>query len=439
MKSTAGFTQHQYHFAAGDPSPDFVDRITANTYAIILAGGHDVRLHQLTQVCAKAAVPFGGKFRIIDFVLSNCINSGIRHIGIATQNRSNHLIQHIRRGWSFLNGHLNEFIDLLPAQQRISEEHWYKGTADAAYQNFDIIRQYHPDFILILSGDHVYKMNYGKLLAFHAENKADLTIACTDLPLSDASSYGVISLNENSRVIEFSEKPAHPASIPDKPGYALVNMGIYVFNTEFLLEQLLLDAVNLHSRHDFGQNLIPSMIKSHFVFAQNFVGSCTGNSDLPYWRDIDSIDSYWEANMGLTNVTPDLNLYDKKWPIWTRHEHTPPAKFVFDDNGMRGMAVDSLVSGGCIISGSLVRRSLLFYDVHIECFCSIDDSVLLPNVCIGRHVILKKVIVDKDCRIPDGLVIGGNPDEDRKFFYVSPKGVTLITSDALTKMALKTI
>ncbi|MCX7192467.1 MAG: glucose-1-phosphate adenylyltransferase [Proteobacteria bacterium] len=436
MKNGSGCLQKKYHFGTGGPSPRFVSGLTKNTYAMVLAGGHNNRLYQLTDHCAKAAVPFGGKFRIIDFVLSNCINSGVRHIGVATQYKSHQLIQHLKRGWSFLNGHFSEFVNLLPAQQRPGDSHRYQGTANAVYQNLDILHEHNPEFVLILSGDHVYKMDYSKLLAFHAENQADMTIACVEVPIADATAYGVIGVNDNSRVVEFAEKPVRPAAIPDQPGKSLVSMGIYVFNTKFLFEQLILDAEDPCSSHDFGKDLIPRLVENYRVFAQNFEHSCVGIHNLPYWRDIRSIDSYWEANLGLSNVTPDLNIYDHEWPIWTRHEQSPPAKFVYDEEGMRGMAVDSLVSGGCIVCGSAVRRSLLFYDVRVDCFSNIEDSVLLPDVNVGRHVTLKKVIVDRNCRIPDGLEVGINPDEDRKHFYVSPKGVTLITSEALGQNAL---
>lgn len=433
MKAEPGYLQKKYHLAAGEPALRFVSRITKNTYALVLAGGRGSRLHQLTDWRAKPAVPFGGKFRIIDFVLSNCVNSGVRNIGVATQYKSHSLIQHIQRGWSFLSGQFGESVSLLPAQQRVSEQHWYLGTADAVYQNLDILRDVDPDFVLILGGDHIYKMDYGKLLAFHVENKADMTVACLEVPVADATAFGVMDVDQNFRVVNFNEKPASPAHIPGNPDKALASMGIYVFNTRFLFEQLIRDADDPRSSHDFGKDLIPYLVPKYRVFAHSFERSCVGTGDgkAPYWRDVGTVDSYWEANMELTKVIPDLNMYDQEWPIWTYQEQLPPAKFVFDDDDRRGMAIDSLVSGGCIISGSTVRRSLLFSDVCVNSRCIIEDSVLLPKVSVGKNVTLKRVIVDKSCKIPDNLVVGVDPEEDRKRFHVSPNGVTLITPEML--------
>jgi glucose-1-phosphate adenylyltransferase len=406
--------------------------MTRSTYAMVLAGGRGSRLHQLTDWRAKPAVPFGGKFRIIDFVLSNCVNSGIRRIGVATQYKAHSLIQHIQRGWSFLNGQFGEFVDVLPAQQRV-EELWYQGTADAVFQNLDILRDLNPEYMLILAGDHVYKMDYGKLLAFHAKTKADMTVACIEVPLEDAKAFGVMGINEEARVVDFNEKPANPTAIPGRPDRALASMGIYVFNTRFLYEQLIRDADNPRSSHDFGKDIIPHLIESRYrVYAQNFDDSCVKlDNGVPYWRDVGTIDAYWEANMELTKVIPDLNMYDKKWPIWTYQEQLPPAKFVFDDETRRGQAVDSLVSGGCIISGATVRRSLLYSNVHVHSFSNVEDSVILPNVSVARNVTLKRVLVDKNCIIPEGLTVGVDHEEDAKRFFVSERGVTLITPDML--------
>ncbi len=410
----------------------FVSSITKSTYAMILAGGRGTRLHQLTDWRAKPAVPFGGKFRIIDFVLSNCVNSGIRRIGVATQYKSHSLIQHIQRGWSFLNGQFGEFIDVLPAQQRI-EEMWYRGTADAVFQNLDIMRATNPDYVLLLAGDHVYKMDYGKLLAFHVEKQADMTVACIEVPIKDASGFGVMGVNMESRVVNFNEKPDHPTPIPGNPNLALASMGVYVFNTRFLYEQLVRDADDKNSSHDFGKDIIPHLVSAHYrVFAQSFEDSCVNlNGEVPYWRDVGTIDAYWEANMELTKVTPALNMYDQEWPIWTYQEQLPPAKFVFDDSTRRGMAVDSLVSGGCIISGAHVRNSLLFSNVHIHSYSNVEDSVILPNVKVSRNVTLKRVVVDKNCVIPEGLTAGVNREEDARRFFVSNNGITLITPDML--------
>jgi len=406
----------------------FVSMMTKNTYAMILAGGRGSRLHQLTDWRAKPAVPFGGKFRIIDFVLSNCVNSGIRRIGVATQYKSHSLLRHIQRGWTFLNGRFSEFIDVLPAQQWV-EESWYAGTADAVFQNLDILRETRPDYVLILAGDHVYKMDYGKLLAFHAEKHSDMSVACIEVTFEEAKAFGVMGVDAESRVVSFTEKSDNPATLPGKPGRSLASMGIYVFNTEFLVDQLIQDAENPNSTHDFGKDIIPKLMSSgHSIFAQNFEDSCIREaSGASYWRDVGTIDSYWESNMELTKVVPDLNMYDKEWPIWTFQAQLPPAKFVFDDDERRGYAVSSLVSGGCIISGSVIRRSLLYSNVKVHSFSTIEDSVLLTNVEVGRNVKIRRAVIDKDCIVPEGLVVGFNTAEDAKRFHVTEKGITLIT------------
>ena len=412
-------------------SPRFISALTKNTLALILAGGRGSRLKSMTNWRAKPAVPFGGKFRIIDFPLSNCINSGIRRVGVVTQYKSHSLIQHIQRGWGFLRGEFNEFVELLPAQQRLEEE-WYKGTADAVFQNLDIVRNMGPEYVLILAGDHIYKMDYGQMLAVHVRNKADMTVACLNVPLEEASAFGVMKVDQGDRVIHFREKPADPDPAPDNPDQALASMGIYIFNAAFLYEQLIYDADDPKSTRDFGHDIIPRLIGSYRVFAHRFAESCVNSVyGQHYWRDVGTIDAYWEANMELTKVLPDLNMYDKEWPIWTYQEQLPPAKFVFDEEDRRGKAVDSLVSGGCIISGSCVRRSLLFSDVRVHSYSTIEDSVILPKVDIGRYVTIRRAVIEKGCRIPDGMQIGVDHDEDRKRFYVSEKGITLVTPDML--------
>lgn len=412
-------------------SSRFISTLTKNTVALILAGGRGSRLKDLTDSRAKPAVPFGGKFRIIDFPLSNCINSGIRRIGVATQYKSHSLLQHIQRGWGFLRGEFNEFVELWPAQQRIQEQ-WYKGTADAVFQNLDIIRNIGAEYVLILAGDHIYKMDYGQMLASHVRNKADMTVACINVPIEDAKGFGVIAVNGEDRVIDFKEKPEHPDALPDNPDQAFASMGIYVFSAAFLYEQLVRDADDPKSEHDFGLNIIPQIIKKYRVYAHRFTDSCVGaENENFYWRDVGTVDAYWEANMELTKVTPELNLYDRDWPIWTYQEQLPPAKFVFNNEGRCGMATDSLVSGGCIISGASVNQSVLFSDVRVNSFSAITDSVILPKVEIGRDVKLKRVVIDKGARIPDGMEIGFDLDLDRKRFYVSDKGIVLVTSTML--------
>ena len=403
-----------------------------DTLAIILAGGRGSRLAELTDWRAKPAVPFGGKFRIIDFALSNCVNSGIRRIGICTQYKAQSLIRHVQRGWSFLDGRLGEFVELLPAQQRVTAE-WYRGTADAVYQNIDILRRHGRKYVLVLAGDHVYKMDYARMLADHVASRAAMTIACIEAPLVDATQLGVMAVDANWRITAFEEKPARPAPMPVRPDRALASMGIYVFEEGFLYEQLNRDAEDSGSSHDFGKDLIPRLIRSGLhVHAHCFRDSCVNMSKgKPYWRDVGTLDAYWEANMDLTHVVPDLNLYDQEWPIWTYQEQMPPAKFVFDDDGRRGMAIDSLVSGGCIVSGSTVRRSVLFSNVRVQNYCDIEDSVILPKVEIGNNVTLRRVIVDKRCRLPSGLTVGVDPEADRKRFHVTDRGVTVIVPENL--------
>jgi glucose-1-phosphate adenylyltransferase len=413
-------------------SPRFISALTKNTVALVLAGGRGSRLHNLTDWNAKPAVQFGGKFRIIDFPLSNCINSGIRRVGVVTQYKAHTLIEHIQKGWGFLRGEFNEFIALLPAQQRIQEE-WYRGTADAVFQNIDILRSYNPEYIVILAGDHIYKMDYGEMLAAHVRSEADMTVGCIEVPLEEASAFGVMTVNDEDRVAKFAEKPANPTEVPGKPGRALASMGIYVFNARFLYEQLVRDADTKASTHDFGHDIIPYLIDRYRVYAHRFEKSCVGMSDEghAYWRDVGTIDAYWEANMEMVNVVPDLDLYDKSWPIWTYQEQLPPAKFVFNDDNRRGVAIDSMVSGGCIISGSRVHHSVLFSDIRVGGYGEITDSVILSGCRIGERVKLHKVVLDNKCEIPDDMEIGFNREEDAKHFHVSKGGITLVTPDML--------
>lgn len=405
--------------------------LTKDTFALILAGGRGLRLQHLTSWRAKPAVPFGGKFRIIDFPLSNCVNSGIRRIGVATQYKAQSLIRHIQRSWSFLDGRFHEFVELLPAQQRIHGE-WYAGTADAVFQNLDILRMHEPRYVLILAGDHVYKMDYGRMLAEHVSRGAQLTVGCVEVPLTDASSFGVMTVDNEHRVTAFHEKPRSPVPLPGDPSRALASMGIYIFNAGFLYDALMRDACDPDSSHDFGRDLIPSLIHATPVFAHSFHDSCVNMANgVPYWRDVGTVDAYWEANIDLVRVTPELDLYDESWPIWTHQVQAPPAKFVFDDDDRRGMAVDSMVAGGCVVSGAAVRRSVLFSHVCVREHAVIEDSVVLPHVKVGEDVVLRRAVIDKHCRIPSGMKIGVDPEIDRRRFYVTPRGITLVTTEML--------
>jgi glucose-1-phosphate adenylyltransferase len=383
----------------------------------------------MTDWRAKPAVPFGGKFRIIDFPLSNCMNSGIRKICILTQYKAHSLIRHVQQGWGFLRGEFGEYVDLMPAQQRHHEDSWYKGTADAVFQNIDILRSRNPQHVLVLAGDHIYKMDYGAMLADHVEKNADLTIGCIEVSLKEASAFGVMDVDVNRRVKAFVEKPEHPPLMPGRTDTALASMGIYIFNAGFLFEQLIKDADTKGSNHDFGMDIIPAVIDKYVVNAYPFLDLQSGVQS--YWRDVGTIDAYWAANMELIGVKPDLNLYDKTWPIWTYQEQTPPAKFVFDNDKRRGLAVDSMVSGGCVISGSKVRHSLLFTNVRVNSYTTIQDSVVLPDVNIARHCRITKAIIEKGCEIPEGTIIGEDRAEDERRFFVSPGGVVLVTSDML--------
>jgi glucose-1-phosphate adenylyltransferase len=413
-------------------STRFVSNLTKNSVALILAGGRGSRLKDLTSHRAKPAVPFGGKFRIIDFPLSNCINSGIRRVGVVTQYKSHSLMRHIQRGWGFLRGEFNEYVDLLPASQQRDTEDWYKGTADAVFQNLDILRASQAEYVVILAGDHIYKMDYGQMLACHVKNNADMTVACINVPLEEAKGFGVMAVDDEDKIVEFAEKPANPKHMPGDNTQALASMGIYVFNAGFLYEQLMRDAEDESSTHDFGGDIIPHLISNARVYAHRFADSCVGaRNGFHYWRDVGTVDAYWQANMELTRVIPELNMYDNLWPIWTYQEQLPPAKFVFNDDDRRGEAVDSLVSGGCLISGSSVTSSVLFSNVRVHSFCKIEGAVILPNAVINRHVKLNNVVVDKGVHIPEGMVIGFDVEADKKRFYVSEKGTVLVTREML--------
>lgn len=409
-------------------SPRYISRLTRETLALIMAGGRGSRLQELTRWRAKPAVPFGGKFRIIDFPLSNCINSGIRRIGILTQYKAHSLIVHIQQGWGMFRGEFGEFVELLPAQQRL-EGSWYAGTADAVYQNIDIIHSHDPRYVLILAGDHVYKMDYGAMLAFHVEKNADITVGCIEVPLAQATGFGVMGVDGENYIESFLEKPEQPSPMPDNPDMALCSMGIYIFNKDFLVEQLVKDADTRNSSHDFGKDVIPSLIRRYRAYAFPFRDANT--QQIAYWRDVGTVDAFWEANMELIAVTPELNLYDDEWPIWTFQEQLPPAKFVFHDKERTGMAVDSMVSGGCIVSGARVERSLLFSNVRVEAYSSVESTVVLPEVTVEEACTIRRAIIDKGCVIPRGTQIGVDPVEDAKRFYVTPGGITLVVPEML--------
>ncbi|MCG6938231.1 MAG: glucose-1-phosphate adenylyltransferase [Gammaproteobacteria bacterium] len=408
----------------------YVSLLTRKTMALVLAGGRGSRLHELTEWRAKPAVHFGGKFHIVDFALSNAINSGIRRIGVLTQYKAHSLVRHLRDGWCGFKRALGEFVDVLPASQRI-DAGWYRGTADAVYQNLDIIRDHKPEYVLILSGDHIYKMDYGTMLAFHADTQADLTISCIEIPVAEAAGvYGVLQVDESGRVIAFEEKPAKPSEIPGQPGMCLASMGNYVFGTRLLYNELIHDADDEASDHDFAKNIIPAVIHKHEVFAFPFRDPKTGK--CAYWRDVGTLDAYWQANIELLNTTPELNLYDSEWPILTDQPQLAPAKFVFNNEDRRGMAVDSMVSGGCVISGATVDRSLLYSNVKVHSYAHVEQSVVLPDVSVGRHTRILRSIIDRGCVIPDRMVIGVNHEEDReRGFRVTANGIVLVTPDML--------
>jgi glucose-1-phosphate adenylyltransferase len=406
----------------------YLSRLTRGTLAVIMAGGRGERLKDLTEDRCKPATPFGGKFRIIDFVLSNCVNSGIRQISVLTQYKAHSLIQHIQRGWDYLRGEFGEFVEIIPAQQQRGTD-WYLGTADALWQNMDLIRAHRPLHVLVLAGDHIYKMDYGPMIGFHVEKEADITVGVVEVPLDRARDFGVLTIDETNRVIAFNEKPRNPEPMPGRSDLALASMGIYVFNPKLLERLLRADAENPDSSHDFGRNIVPDAIDKLRVFAYPFEDVRTKAQN--YWRDVGTVDAYYEANLELVRVSPELNIYDEQWPIWTYQEQLPPAKFVFDDPDRRGAALDSMVSGGCIISGARVSNSLLFSSVRVHDYTSIDSSVILPRVRVGEHCTIRRAIIDEGTLIPDGMQIGVDAAADAERFYVTETGVVLVTSKML--------
>lgn len=409
--------------------------LARDAMAYVLAGGRGTRLMELTDRRAKPAVYFGGKSRIIDFALSNAINSGIRRISVATQYQAHSLIRHLQRGWNFLRTERNESFDILPASQRVKEDMWYAGTADAVFQNIDIIEDYHAKYIVVLAGDHVYKMDYEIMLRQHVETGADVTVGCLEVPTKDASAFGVMHVDGRDRIVDFMEKPENPPSIPDKPGISLASMGIYVFETKFLMDQLRRDAAAEGSSRDFGKDIIPYIVKHGTAFAHRFPRSCVRSEfeEVSYWRDVGTIDAYWEANIDLTDVTPQLDLYDREWPIWTHAEITPPAKFVHDIEGRRGQAISSLVAGDCIVSGAQLRRTLLFTGARVNSYSELNEAVVLPQCTIQRGARLNKVVVDARVEIPEGLVVGEDPEFDAKWFRRTANGVTLVTQPMINR------
>ena len=411
-------------------------RITQRSMAFVLAGGRGSRLKELTDRRVKPAVPFGGKARIIDFALSNAVNSGIRKMAVATQYKAHSLIRHTQRGWNFFRAERNEFLDVLPASQRGGNESWYKGTADAVTQNIDIVDSYNVDYVIILAGDHIYKMDYEIMLRQHVDTNADVTVGCLTVPRMEATAFGVMDTDEKGQITSFLEKPADPPGTPEDPDKALASMGIYVFNWKHLRELLLKDAEDPNSTNDFGNDLIPDIVKNGKAMAHRFDESCVRADGAPaYWKDVGTVDAFWEAHIDLTDFTPELDLWDQNWPIWTYNEAVPPAKFIHDERDRRGMAISSMIAGGCIISGTEVRNSVLFTNVHTNSYAVLDHAVVLPNVVVHRSARLRKVVVDSGVVIPQGLVVGEDPAEDAKWFRVTDRGITLITQDMLDARA----
>ena len=414
-------------------------RLTQRSMAFVLAGGRGSRLKELTDNRVKPAVYFGGKTRIIDFALSNAMNSGIRKLAVATQYKAHSLIRHCQRGWTFFRAERNEFLDILPASQRGGDENWYRGTADAVTQNIDIVDSYDVDYAIILAGDHIYKMDYEVMLRQHVETGADVTIGCLTVPRMEATAFGVMATDASGQVTDFLEKPADPPGTPDDPEVALASMGIYVFSWPFLRDLLMRDGDDPNSSHDFGNDLIPDIVKNGKAMAHRFDNSCVRHSpDAPaYWRDVGTVDAFWQANIDLTGFTPELDLWDSNWPIWTYSESVPPAKFIHNEKDRRGVAISSMVSGGCVISGTEVRNSLLFTEVHTNSYAVLDEAVVLPYVTVQRSARLRRVVIDRGVVIPEGLVVGEDPSEDAKWFRVTERGVTLITQPMLDARAAK--
>ncbi len=411
-------------------------QLVRRTVALVLAGGRGSRLKQLTNKRAKPAVYFGGKFRIIDFALSNCVNSGIRRIGVVTQYKSHSLLRHIQRGWSFLRAELNEMVDLLPAQQRVDEEHWYRGTADAVFQNLDIIQSSKPEYIVVLAGDHVYKMDYSLMLEDHVQRGNGCTVGCIEVPRMEASAFGVMAVDEQRKIVRWVEKPADPPPMPGNADVALASMGIYVFDADYLYQLLEQDLADASSKHDFGKDVIPRVVAEGRALAHPFGMSCIANPNgaPPYWRDVGTIDAFWSANLDLATINPELDIYDTEWPIWTHQRQLPPAKFIPDRNGSHGMTVNTLVSGGCIVSGSHVANTVLFSNVRIDSFCNIDQAVILPGVTIERTCRLRKVVIDRGCTLPEGMVVGEDAASDAARFERTDDGVVLITREMLARL-----
>jgi glucose-1-phosphate adenylyltransferase len=411
-------------------------RLTQRSMAFVLAGGRGSRLKELTNNRVKPAVPFGGKARIIDFALSNAVNSGVRKIAVATQYKAHSLIRHTQRGWNFFRAERNEFLDVLPASQRDGTDNWYKGTADAVTQNIDIVDSYNVDYVIILAGDHIYKMDYEIMLRQHFESQANVTVGCLTVPRADAAAFGVMATDQDGRITSFLEKPADPPGTPEDPDVSLASMGIYVFNWPYLRALLQKDALDPNSSNDFGNDLIPHIVKTGKAMAHRFDESCVRADGAPaYWKDVGTVDAFWEAHIDMTSFVPELDLWDETWPIWTYNESVPPAKFIHNENGRRGMAISSMIAGGCIISGTEVRTSVLFTNVHTNSYAVLDHAVLLPEVVVNRSAVLRNVVIDRGVVIPEGLTVGEDREQDAKWFRVTDKGVTLITQDMLDKRA----